>query len=45
VADLLGRDGQSWKLLGVMNIRWPRREHPYLQGVGGAEAVFRALLP
>lgn len=42
---LLHRNGEQWTHVGSMNILCPRRKHAYLDGVGGAEAVLRALLP
>ena len=42
---LLSRPSDSWMHTASMNLTRLRREHWYLQGVGGAASVFRALLP
>lgn len=42
---LLKKAGEVWKHAGTLNLCRPRRHHLYLDGVGGAEIVLRALLP
>jgi hypothetical protein len=39
------REGDGWRHAAYMNLTAPKRRHPYEQGVEGAVAFFRSMLP
>jgi hypothetical protein len=39
------RENEAWRFAAYMNLTAPKTMHPYEQGVGGAVAFFRSMIP